>query len=369
MSALQRPSASLLAHTELLRVEHLPKDILEHFFPVTLGVYNSAYLFITTPNYTFNQLFTAPGVRNDTTGFPDPTGETDRVFRHHDHRREWTEDEWAEWCMKGAREWGYDLVLGSLGVQAETDPWGRDAQAGRASLTAAFTRKATPPRARKRALAEARRRMADPHELAGRFTYPACASAGQPSSDTEILEAVQKVYWEEGQTWVEDVWQLDAVSRACGGMPTALFGAIDRSPNGEYQLIRQDKPAKHRWKERFWSWTIVWHDWTEPKPPTPQPTVTWMDEEEEEWGREEMHSREALESSTETLPNDWGNSSPTWGWKNHDTSQNGGWGTQSTDPGWGKPPSGWGEDPNLNGGWGGEGAWTDALPKAGGDGT
>ncbi|KAG2127628.1 uncharacterized protein EDB93DRAFT_1340943 [Suillus bovinus] len=59
-------------------------------------------LLVTTPSYGFNAHFSPPGLTNTATGFPDPTKRTDRVFRHHDHKFEWTVEEFQEWCRHRA---------------------------------------------------------------------------------------------------------------------------------------------------------------------------------------------------------------------------------------------------------------------------
>ena len=72
-----------------------------------LGVYHPRLLLITTPSYTFNDRFIAPDAPPGTRrGTPDPTGRTGRIFRHWDHKFEWTVEEFTEWCEEVAEDWG-----------------------------------------------------------------------------------------------------------------------------------------------------------------------------------------------------------------------------------------------------------------------
>ena len=49
-------------------------------------------------------------------------GLTDRIFRHHDHKFEWTREEFTTW----EKEWGNSTQQTSTGRALHQDPWGRD---------------------------------------------------------------------------------------------------------------------------------------------------------------------------------------------------------------------------------------------------
>ncbi|EKM58234.1 uncharacterized protein PHACADRAFT_116997, partial [Phanerochaete carnosa HHB-10118-sp] len=115
-------------------IEHLPEGVLPEFAPMLLGVYHPHLLLITTPSYDYNARFTAPDAPPSARrGFPDPTGRTNRIFRHHDHKFEWTVQEFRVWCEAAAREWGYDVTVSGVGRAQEKDKWGRDDELGSAS--------------------------------------------------------------------------------------------------------------------------------------------------------------------------------------------------------------------------------------------
>ncbi|KAK0570136.1 hypothetical protein OC861_000278 [Tilletia horrida] len=93
-------------------IEHLHEPVLDAFAPILLGRYRPRLLVLTTPNYAFNVHFP----RTDTQpGVDDPTGRTERKFRHPDHKFEWTTEEFREWCERAAERFGYEVEIGGLG--------------------------------------------------------------------------------------------------------------------------------------------------------------------------------------------------------------------------------------------------------------
>jgi hypothetical protein len=97
-------------------IEHLDDPVLKKFGPVVLGTYRPRIVVVTTPNYDFNPHFVASSAEEESAHrIPDPTGRTDRRFRDPDHRFEWTEAEFREWCNGLAREFDYDVEIGGVG--------------------------------------------------------------------------------------------------------------------------------------------------------------------------------------------------------------------------------------------------------------
>jgi hypothetical protein len=108
------------------RIEHLSPDVFEAFAPMLLGVYHPKFLLITTPSYTFNARFTVPDApASSRQGHPDPTGRTDRIFRHNDHKFEWTDEELRAWSSNVAQQWGYKATVSNLGQPTLADPFER----------------------------------------------------------------------------------------------------------------------------------------------------------------------------------------------------------------------------------------------------
>ncbi|KAE8257906.1 hypothetical protein A4X13_0g2050 [Tilletia indica] len=94
-------------------VEHLHEPVLDAFAPILLGRYRPRLLLITTPNYAFNTHFPRTPAQP---GIEDPTGRTERKFRHPDHKFEWTTHEFKDWCERAAERFGYEVEIGGLGM-------------------------------------------------------------------------------------------------------------------------------------------------------------------------------------------------------------------------------------------------------------
>lgn len=66
--------------TFVTRIEHLESDVLERVPDSLFGAVHPKVVVITTPNADFNVLF------------PSLSG-----FRHHDHKFEWTREQFQSW--------------------------------------------------------------------------------------------------------------------------------------------------------------------------------------------------------------------------------------------------------------------------------
>ncbi|OSD06449.1 hypothetical protein PYCCODRAFT_1383447 [Trametes coccinea BRFM310] len=216
-------------------IEHLPEDVLPAFAPVVFGVYHPRIVLLTTPSYTFNARFTAPDAPLEArSGWPDPTKRTARIFRHSDHKFEWTVEEFTEWCRAVAQQWGYEVELSGVGKAQEVDEWGRDDALGWASQTAVFTRREGTGWADRRA-----RRVSDlgilhePHKEAEhtllathQYTAHEAASCPQPLQIVGDLIVEQMVHVRYTSMSIRDLWFDNAVAIACGGWLEWLVRAI-----------------------------------------------------------------------------------------------------------------------------------------------
>ncbi|RDX57381.1 hypothetical protein OH76DRAFT_1322560, partial [Lentinus brumalis] len=223
-------------------IEHLPDRILDRFAPVILGAYQPRLLLVTTPSYTFNARFTAPDAPPSArSGWPDPTGRTARIFRHHDHKFEWTVDEFRAWCAAVAEAWGYEVAeLGGVGRAQEKDEWGRDEALGWASQVAAFRRRDgegwEARRAGRWAEVEGLRRAemdedagAHRHQLLATHQHPAHEAAGRPQPLDVVGELVvaKMVRFRETAISLTEMWFEQEIERACGGLVDWLVRAIE----------------------------------------------------------------------------------------------------------------------------------------------
>ena len=324
--------------------------MLLKFGPMILGRYAPRIFLMTTPCYDFNQLFTPPedapsqdGPRSSPIvregGFLDPTGRTTRVFRHSDHKFEWTRDEFQSWCASQAEQWGYDVECRAIGRATDPDPWGRDVTPSgeplRATFTAIFRRRADrhPAPATTRADSDpGPGPCAHHHELVLATAHPAHPSSHRPLPRAHIRAAVQErlLARRDGPAGeVYDLWADDAVARACGGALDALFAALDAlvcetATRGEWAW---DGAGRSRWRRR-----IVWHGYAarERELPAWQETVP-VDEED--------GPQEEDEGSVEDSP-----------WENGEAGEQLDWesGVENN-----KPDLGWGDDWNRDiEGWG-----------------
>ncbi|KAJ3975633.1 hypothetical protein EV361DRAFT_460152 [Lentinula raphanica] len=233
-------------------IEHLPPPILPFFAPTLLGVYKPKFLLITTPSYAFNALFTTPHSHPTIrlrSGFADPTGRTDRVFRHDDHQFEWTPEEFREYCEREGGEWGYGVDVGDVGRAQEGDPWGRDRDVGGASLVAMFTRIDNENQVNREAIEQKARELVEnltekslsssppqtPHRLLRTFVHRAHPSAQNPLSLHAISDIVKSRMEDLRESFlrVEDVWYEPEVAQACGGWIEMLIAAVEQYGVGD----------------------------------------------------------------------------------------------------------------------------------------
>lgn len=229
-------------------IEHLPPHILPFFAPMLLGVYNPRLVLITTPSYTFNARWTSPNAPiSARKGHRDPTGRTDRIFRHPDHKFEWTVEEFREWCETEAKGWGYEVTVNTIGRAIERDPWGRDESLGGASAVALFRRVGE---ASAEIQIKARKKIAElgstspidnrPHEMLLETKHSAHPMSQKPHPPDNIADYVKNVMegYQEAFMRLEEVWYATgpwmekeeaAVSVLCGGWIEVLIRAIEES--------------------------------------------------------------------------------------------------------------------------------------------
>ncbi|KAG1798182.1 uncharacterized protein HD556DRAFT_1232756 [Suillus plorans] len=243
-------NAECIVATEV--VEHLPEEILADFTPMILGVYHPRCLLVTTPSYGFNARFSPPGLTNTATGFPDPTKRTDRVFRHHDHKFEWTVEEFQQWCSGIAQEWGYDVDTTTIGRAQEKDKWGRDEQLGGASQVAVFKRLEgeawATTREEKSAQMKEKSKSQKDHRLLETHHYDAHVRAGKRGSADEIAKAVLDKFeeWEEAELRLEEIWFVEEIGVMCGGWFEVLIEAIEG--NAKFNLQRSKDQRRGDWR-------------------------------------------------------------------------------------------------------------------------
>jgi hypothetical protein len=205
-----------------------------------LGVYHPQFLLVTTPSYTFNARFTSPDApKSARRGYPDPTGRTDRIFRHHDHKFEWTREEFTTWCEETAKEWGYSAQQTSIGRALDQDPWERDEELQGATSVVVFRRLLLGDmdnweRERKgRAFIQSLGLDGTSHETLAIHKHLAHATAMKPTSLEDIARKVKLKMEEyrEGFMRVEELWFEQEIAVMCGGWIEMLVRAVEECPD------------------------------------------------------------------------------------------------------------------------------------------
>ncbi|KAF7791203.1 hypothetical protein EIP86_002216 [Pleurotus ostreatoroseus] len=282
-----------------------------------LGVYHPRLLLITTPSYTFNARFTAPDApREARQGYPDPTGRTTRIFRHDDHKFEWTVQEFTEWCTNVANEWGYTVDVSGVGKPREKDEWGRDDELGFASQIAKFRRKEGDAWIRtRRTRAEqsgiwTRTATRQQQKAVAYYLHEAHTAAGKISTSEEIVEClkVKLNAWNIGSATIHELWFEEDVSGSCGGWLNIFLAVVESRE--EFELRRNGN--------RTLDWTLTWSGFVEKIEP----------KAEEEEGTDKIWSMD------EDLHGTWGETSNSWGQGTYDEETQ--FGSNSQTSAWGK---------------------------------
>ncbi|KZT19120.1 hypothetical protein NEOLEDRAFT_1142473 [Neolentinus lepideus HHB14362 ss-1] len=275
------------------------------FAPILLGVYHPRILLVTTPNFTFNARFHPPDTPESRVGgYPDPTGRTDRIFRHHDHKFEWTVDEFKQWCTSIAEEWGYTVDVDGVGKAVEPDEWGREEKLGYASQVAKFTRiegeEWRALRAREAREVAKRASQKTKHELLKTHQYNAHPQTRQPVSLDEIGEAIKSKMQDFRRAVVrlEELWFENEIAVMCGGWFEFLLAAVER--HKDLELMTEEGGGRAEWEVE-----LIGGLKEEPEP-------LWDQLEQDEWESEETVTESGTAEAREDpgIPPDWGVS---WG--------------------------------------------------------
>ena len=321
----------------LARIEHLPASVLPLYAPVLLGVYHPRHLLITTPSYTFNARWTAPGI-TERSGYPDPTGRTNRVFRHHDHKFEWTIEEFEKYCEEAALEWGYEVATSTVGRSVEKDPWDRDEECAGASQVAEFTRKESKECRNMREVKAAKflsEHTGDSsHTLMAAHRHPAHPSSQRPIAVLGAVgEAVKQkmILFQEASMRFEELWFEQDISTLCGGWIELLLDAVEADEGLFLKKDRNGPDGQVHESARREDWSIelvgadgngetLWRRAVENTPPAHEVQMSVEDDNSEgEWdeGGESRLYEDTLQSwSTKTeVTQGWGNDvgSSEWG--------------------------------------------------------
>lgn len=220
-------------------IEHLEPQLLSRFGVVTMGTYRPRLLLVSTPNFDFNAKFPDHhdcGKR----GFVDPTGRTDRVFRHSDHKCEMTSDEFRQWAIGAAADWGYSVEIGGVGVSSKPSFYpATDERPERpiyATQTAVFRMTTGVPMRSPRSVRTVdlpfmlgASESAHPHRLAAKAKHqPTTGPRGVPSAPGSVIEAVDAAFATvtTDELSLTELWGMANVAAACAGSKRYLVACL-----------------------------------------------------------------------------------------------------------------------------------------------
>ncbi len=83
-------------------IEHIDEFRLPTIMDTILNEYQPNVLIITTPNKEYNSVY-----------------DMEEHFRHHDHRFEWTREEFHNWCLNRNDQYPYELIFDGIGEEHE----------------------------------------------------------------------------------------------------------------------------------------------------------------------------------------------------------------------------------------------------------
>ncbi|ORX38723.1 hypothetical protein BD324DRAFT_577826 [Kockovaella imperatae] len=212
-------------------IEHLDPNVLSRFGVVTMGTYRPRLLLVTTPNFDFNAKFPRAADHDFAkVGFMDPTGRTERVFRHSDHKLEMTSGEFREWATSAAADWGYDVELGGVGISNKPSYYPADDphlpnQPIYATQTAIFRLEALPARSPRSVRSSqlpfmpGSKESSHSHKLAGKFVHPPTVEAKTKLLPEQVVDMVKETLaqWNVGQVSIGELWARSDISLACAG--------------------------------------------------------------------------------------------------------------------------------------------------------
>ncbi|XP_010449140.1 PREDICTED: small RNA 2'-O-methyltransferase-like isoform X2 [Camelina sativa] len=114
-------------------IEHMEEDQACQFGEIVLSLFRPKLLIVSTPNFEFNTILqrSTPETQEE-----DKTESQLPKFRNHDHKFEWTREQFNNWASKLAKVHNYSVEFSGVGGSGEVEP-------GFASQIAVFRREAS----------------------------------------------------------------------------------------------------------------------------------------------------------------------------------------------------------------------------------
>ncbi|KAK4796414.1 hypothetical protein SAY86_028740 [Trapa natans] len=115
-------------------IEHMEEEQAHMFGDIVLGSFRPKTMIISTPNYEYNVILqgSSAGNQEENVHEKSQAGEHPFKFRNHDHKFEWTRQQFESWATKIATKHHYWVQFSGVGGSGDVEP-------GFASQIAVFT--------------------------------------------------------------------------------------------------------------------------------------------------------------------------------------------------------------------------------------
>ncbi|KAK1277087.1 Small RNA 2'-O-methyltransferase [Acorus gramineus] len=117
-------------------IEHMEEDQAHMFGDVVLGYFCPHTLIVSTPNYEYNPILQKTSLPDKDDDMDEKSQTSQCRFRNHDHKFEWTREQFEHWASNLAVTHNYGVEFGGVGGSEGVEP-------GFASQIAIFRRDAT----------------------------------------------------------------------------------------------------------------------------------------------------------------------------------------------------------------------------------
>jgi hypothetical protein len=118
-------------------IEHMEEDQAYLFGDVVLSSFLPKILIVSTPNYEYNVILQKANLPSQEDDPDDKTQSQSCKFRNHDHKFEWTREQFKCWATELATKHNYSVEFSGVGGSADLEP-------GFASQIAVFRRMSLP---------------------------------------------------------------------------------------------------------------------------------------------------------------------------------------------------------------------------------
>ncbi|KAE8655657.1 6-phosphogluconate dehydrogenase family protein isoform 1 [Hibiscus syriacus] len=118
-------------------IEHMEEDQASLFGDIVLSSFRPRILIVSTPNYEYNVILQKSNLTSQEDDPEEKIQSQSCKFRNHDHKFEWTREQFKHWASELAVKHNYSVEFGGVGGAADQEP-------GYATQIAVFRRSTLP---------------------------------------------------------------------------------------------------------------------------------------------------------------------------------------------------------------------------------